>query len=742
LGFKNFVKQVLIGRQDRRYELLLEERRRLAYPEWLEAQERSKESPEKETQEKSGIKEGSDDQITSDICIFYSTKGRLEASGAEELRRCFGRHREALLVYADEDVWTTQGRRSPWFKPEWSPETFRSFFYFGSLVAVRKELMEQSGLWKEGSVGRVSGTTEEGRVFLIPYEHYVDEQELMQAIEKLVCQAGGYTRGCQSIFHLSKILFHCNGETAQEAFRKWRPVPSGIPQKLFGPNIFLPKKHEERDALSAGEGFSPKVSVIIPSKDQPEVLGRVLHTLRNTCEGLSMEVILVDNGSSARNKETIEKLLQDLREEINITYYYKPMEFHFSVMCNLGAAEARGELLLFLNDDVELCCTGWMEKMAGYAAQEHVGAVGLKLYYPDSRRIQHVGVTNTLDGPMHKLQSLLDDRCYYFGKNLGDSNYLAVTGACLMVEKAKFQEAGGFPEDLAVAFNDVDLCFSLYEAGYHNVAVNTLYAYHHESLSRGKDEDGEKQARLTEEWRRLYERHPALKGRDPYYPKGLDRRARDTKIWPEYLTAGNDIQHVGWRKSGYAWKRCRQDACLMLGVEICEGNHIQGYGVVLGDDNACYKKVLLLGTKGREEEERKSGACMVLPLAGQYRPDLSENLPDQRNVAFCGFDVEWEPMEEGSFAKGVYRIGMAARNQVTGLKLCSWSERYVVLDGGGSGGNIGRRTVPSGGGSGGNIAAPYHFGGDGRGRWKHKNTGKLTSGSASSPRSWRPESRS
>ena len=175
------------------------------------------------------------------------------------------------------------------------------------------------------------------------------------------------------------------------------------------------------------------------------------------------------------------------------------MEFNFSKMCNLGAKAATGEYVLFLNDDIEAIDDVWLDAMLSHAQKKHVGAVGAKLYYPDSNTIQHAGITNLRLGPVHKMQFLQDVRPYYDGRNIFDCNVIAVTGACLMVRKTVFEECGGFSEDLAVAFNDVELCFRLYEAGYYNVQCNSAVLYHHESLSRGNDESKEKYPSYVEE---------------------------------------------------------------------------------------------------------------------------------------------------------------------------------------------------------------------------------------------------
>ena len=371
---------------------------------------------------------------------------------------------------------------------------------------------------------------------------------------------------------------------------------------------------------------------------------------------------MVDNGSSEENRLQIEDFL---RKAPGLSkYIYQPMEFNFSRMCNLGAKEASGELLLFLNDDVEAVSLGWLERMADKALRPYVGAVGLKLYYPGGKKLQHVGIVNLLDGPIHKLQLMEDDRDYY-GFNKADRNVLAVTGACLMVQREKYMQAGGMNEALRVTYNDVDLCFRLWELGYHNVVVNSCFAYHHESLSRGEDTSLEKHHRLVEEQKGLYDRHPELKGHDPYYSSGFNGEVWDAAVRPAYRTAGNCMQKAAFRETIVDLSRYRRDDCLMFAVQKWDAQCIQGYSVVLGDNNACYDRKLLLW-KPEEEEKSEQGkiCCYCIDLKGQYRPDLEENMADQVHVALCGFWLKPE-----NIPAGVYRVGVLADSRVSGIRL-------------------------------------------------------------------------
>ncbi len=468
------------------------------------------------------------------------------------------------------------------------------------------------------------------------------------------------------IGHLSQILFHGFSAKQQEHFREMSSFLKIRRQELM--TAFL-------DSIPSGERRAETlVSVIIPSRDQPGLLRECLEHVRIAGADIPCEAIVVDNGSSPQNRAKIEGILKEAEGALSngaaipVRYLYYPMEFNFSRMCNLGAAQAKGNLLLFLNDDLTLgdeC----IAEMAARAVRSCTGAVGVKLLYPSNGHIQHAGITNLPMGPVHKLQFWPDDKDYYGKANHSCRNVLAVTAACLMVEKEKFREAGGFSEELRVAFNDVDFCFRLYELGYHNVCLNEIYAYHHESYSRGADESAEKLARLLEERELLYRRHPGLEGADPYYSIHLNRVGLDTMIRPAFETAGNRIQRIDSPLELFDISNCRRDECLMIRVEDARNRVICGYGVVLGDNNACYEKNLLL-------ERLDAGAIYGSSCCEQYRPDLEENLSDQVNVALSGF---WMKLGVNAVPPGRYRVGMMACSRVTKTRLVNWSNRLIEV---------------------------------------------------------------
>lgn len=611
MGIKSFLKQGMAYGLDKQYEKKCASRK-ILYKDWVASMEEAESSSAGERAE----------------AVFLSdAENGAWADGAKERAEAFlSAHPEVCVVYGDEDVETAPGQyENPWLKPCWSPDTYLWKDYLGEAVAVRKSFYEKA--------------EEKSR-------------------DGLLKAAGGFTKGCQSIAHINGILFHrktdwFTGETNSSMTRE---------KKAGG-------QTDCRDAKKQG---MPYISVIIPSKDNAVVLKKCLDTLKKTAADISYEVLLVDNGSGEAVKKKIEEMRADAPD---ILYIYEPMEFNFSKMCNLGAERAKGSLLLFLNDDIEATHTGWLSDMAKLAERPHVGAVGCKLLYPDTDKIQHAGITNLPMGPVHKLQFLRDNKCYYDNRNRGIRNVSAVTAACLMVRREVFEEAGGFCESMQVAFNDVDFCFTLLEKGYYNAVCNHIHLLHHESMSRGADESEEKLKRLHRERTMLYDRHSGLIGKDPFYHDWLNRTGLDTRIQPAYRS-GREIADVQTAKEvakesneAYVLKNARKDRCLLVRIEAADASHISGYGVVLGSDNACFNGKLLLERKGRQP------AVYELDFTEQYRQDLQENMPDQKNVALCGFHVNIaEPLPEGE-----YRIGMLATDKISGSSLMNYSNRTFIV---------------------------------------------------------------
>ncbi len=441
---------------------------------------------------------------------------------------------------------------------------------------------------------------------------------------------------------------------------------------------------EKKEDYPLESKLIPKsLSIVIPSKDHFELLSTCIHSVLNTTKEERnrldfLEFIIVDNGSSELVRKEIEQLCIDVEKEekqkLSCAYLYQAMEFHFSKMCNWGSEKAKGEYLLFLNDDIQAVEEGWLLEMLQQFQVEHTGAVGMKLLYPDGKRIQHAGITNLPMGPVHKLQFHEDGKPYYDHRNRGIHNVSAVTGACLMIKSSVYKSLGGMNENLPVAFNDVELCFHALEKAYQNVVCCNHHLIHHESVSRGQDDSVEKRSRLLREREKLYQIHPKMQGQDAYYPYqigsyGLNARYLDTKIEPAYVEGRNKQQEIRSFMSGKELEKSKQQTeahaslnhCLQAVVEQVYTEQSElilvGYVVVLGSDNSLFEASLYL-----QGSENSYG----MKLDKSYRYDLLEQLQDQKNVGMSGFEIR---IPKENLAKDTYQVVLMAKDLCSSLKL-------------------------------------------------------------------------
>ena len=291
---------------------------------------------------------------------------------------------------------------------------------------------------------------------------------------------------------------------------------------------------------------NPKISIVIANKDHAEDLKRCISSIYEKSTYDNWEIIVVENNSTedsiwAYYKELTGKEVKGQANVLSpdgkvcIVTYGTTGSFNYSAVNNFGASFATGEYILLLNNDTEVITVNWLEELLMYAQREDVGAVGAKLYYPD-KTIQHAGVVLALGahrtaGHSHYKQPKAN--LGYMGRLCYAQNVSAVTGACLMVKKALFDEVGGLDEGFAISLNDVDFCLKLREKGYLNVFTPFAECFHYESISRGLDDQGEKAERYNRESEQFRAKwKDVLEAGDPYYNKNfsLDRSDFSLKI--------------------------------------------------------------------------------------------------------------------------------------------------------------------------------------------------------------------
>lgn len=707
------LRSFLEGQLNREYTArLARAKRRISYEEWLQLAERQG----RDSAYRPGVladRCAASQQLGFDllkeqgIWLILQRDGYMDPMAFSWIADYFREHPETLLLYGDEDSLDETGehRCRPYFKPDWSPDTWLSSFYLGSVIALRRELVQRLPVGGD-SQGADSGERDSRVMWPQDCEgvlRFARPAQVRILVHQLLELAGGFARGCCAIAHLRGMLFHMSYDAVragvQGGYRQEDGFggPVRMTQKITSVTTDAVPETIGSDKEGAIKEELTTISVIIPSKDNPQVLEQCLASLQKCRENIQgneaaaeamesgdirkccrLEIIVVDNGSSPDNKQEIEKITRGMK------YIYNPMSFNFSIMCNRGAQEATGEILLFLNDDITVCEDGWLETMADRALRPYVGAVGLKLYYPDSTRIQHVGISNLPGGPVHKLQFTLDGQEEDYGYGSLDRNVIGVTGACLMVRRERFLQVGGFPEDLQVAYNDVELCFRLREAGWHNVVINRFHAYHHESLSRGSDLTREKMLRLRQERETLYARNPQYASSDPYYPDPLCRELGDMHVREVYL----DIQageQVASRSRWLAECSEQEPENLIFALQptaetvpqALSTDHgkdkcfcFQGYLVVRWENNACYERYLLLRRSGETD------GAYAIRLESRYSREAEYGEQEQPNVALCGFRLT---LQKGVLPDGAYQIGMQARSRMGRRRLTAWTDQSLQI---------------------------------------------------------------
>ena len=277
---------------------------------------------------------------------------------------------------------------------------------------------------------------------------------------------------------------------------------------------------------------TPKISVVIPNKDHRSDLERCIKSITERSTYPDYEIVVVENNSETKE---IRDYYDELKKDARIKVVEFKGEFNYSAVNNLGVKESTGEYVILLNNDTEVITYSWIEELLMYAQRPDVGAVGAKLLYPD-RTIQHAGVVLGLGahraaGHIMALQNY--ESVGYMGKLCYAQNISAVTGACLMVSRQKYDEVGGLNEDLKICLNDVDLCLKLREKGYLNVFTPFSELFHYESQSRGLDTDAAKAARYDSEVEIFKKRwQPVLDAGDPYYNPNVSLDHNDYTIKP------------------------------------------------------------------------------------------------------------------------------------------------------------------------------------------------------------------
>jgi GT2 family glycosyltransferase len=404
----------------------------------------------------------------------------------------------ARLVYSDEDKIDESGRRHmPAFKPDWSPDLLLSNAYMCHVLVVRRDLFDEVG-----------GLRSE-------FDGAQDYDLMLRATERL---------RPEEIVHVPEILYHwrtlAGSASGDPSAKPWafeagrRAVEDAVRRRGIEATVEshprVPGSYFVRRTVVG----RPLVSIIVPFRDEPALLAACYRSFLASPGHEEFELLLVDNDSALpETKAVTARLARDPR----VRLLEAPGPFNWVKINNEATGKARGDLLLFMNNDVEARSAGWLAHLVAQAQREEVGAVGARLLFPDGT-IQHGGVAVGLCwGAAHIQQGLEGSRPGYLSSVSVVRNTSAVTGACLMSRRAVFESMGGFDELLPVAFNDIDYCLRLREAGYLVVYTPLAELVHYESKSRGHTDDAKELPYFRKRWRDV------LLNGDPYYNPNLGR---------------------------------------------------------------------------------------------------------------------------------------------------------------------------------------------------------------------------
>jgi glycosyltransferase involved in cell wall biosynthesis len=420
----------------------------------------------------------------------------------------------AQLIYSDEDKIDPIGRRyDPYFKSDWNPDLFLSHNMISHLGVYRADLVREIGGFREG------------------YEGSQDYDLALRCIEHI---------DPHEIVHIPRVLYHWRshpGSTAQTGSEKDYALLAG--KRALN-------DHFARNGISANAELlefgmyrvhydipapAPLVSLIIPTRNSLSLIQKCVNSIFDKTTYENYEIIIVDNDSDdSKTLHYLNSLVSDSR--IRVLQDKRP--FNYSALNNSAVLQARGEYIGLINNDIEVITPQWLDEMMSLAVQPGVGAVGACLWYSNDT-LQHGGcITGILGVAGHIHKHLPKGNFGYFGRAQLIQTLSVVTAACMVIKKSIYQKVGGLDEsNLKVAFNDVDLCLRVREAGHRNIWTPFAELYHHESATRGIEDTPEKQIRFREEVCYMQKRWAETLFTDPAYNPNLTLEREDFSLaWP------------------------------------------------------------------------------------------------------------------------------------------------------------------------------------------------------------------
>jgi len=442
---------------------------------------------------------------TGEFIGFLYPDDELSPNAIYEVVEVLNKDSRADLIYTDEDQKDLNGRRvEPFFKPDWSPDLFLSMNYLGRLNVVRKSLLSEVGGFRSGFGGS-------------------EEYDLLLRV----------TEKTNKIVHIAKPLY------------SRRRIPrSGVPEKEAynresarkALQHALKRRQVKGQVLDGYGGHyrvkydisgRPLITIIVPTRDRVSLLKRCIESIESKTTYENYEIIVVDNNSTDR--DTLRYLDRSKHRVLRFDESY-----NFSRINNFAVRNAKGEHLLFLNNDTEVIEPAWLEAMLEHSQRPEVGVVGALLLYPRNHptsregTIQHAGIVLGICGVSgHAFRNLPMIDVNYFDLHRVIRNCSAVTFACAMMRRNLFEQLGGLDESLPVSYNDIDLCLRIRERGYLIVSTSYAVLYHHELATRGRLHPPEDETTIISRWGDII-----LRG-DPYYNVNLTFLREDLSLAPK-----------------------------------------------------------------------------------------------------------------------------------------------------------------------------------------------------------------
>lgn len=422
---------------------------------------------------------------------------------------CAARRDKSDIIYTDEDkIGIGEKYMQPNMKPDYNPDFLCSVNYICHITCFRRAFLDEVGPLDPA------------------FEGAQDHDLLLRAVEKT-----------DRITHIPKVLYHwrffegstaANPESKRYAFEAGCRAVQAHYDRLGWPATASEGEYPGLIRTTWHWAEEPLVSVLIPNKDHVKDLEKCLASIDRWSSCRKLEILIIENNSEEAETFAFYEALKAKDDRVRVISYSG--DFNFSAINNFGAAEAKGEYLLFLNNDVEFF-SDVIGELLGFGLRPDVGAVGARLYYGDDT-IQHAGVIIGWGGVAgHAFVNQKRGDSGYQHRIICQMDLSAVTAACMLVPKKVFWEAGGFTEELAVAFNDIDLCMKIRRAGYLIVYNPYAEAYHYESRSRGLENTPEKVRRFNKESQYFAKCWPEiLRDGDPYYSPNLSMVTQDFSL--------------------------------------------------------------------------------------------------------------------------------------------------------------------------------------------------------------------